>query len=196
MAEATAEKQNINEVETFDHVLKLLEDSRSKLETELAGMPDEFYSRKPADGGWSINDVVEHLVILERRVTPMLEAKLPEQEVMPDRSNAHVRDAKLVKQVASQTVKLSAPDVTMPTGRYESCRQALDDFGVARQRTLDYTASATPYLRGRLLPHPFLGPLDGCQWLLAIGAHTQRHIKQIQQIKATLSSPSDSPRSS
>ena len=186
MLETATEEQSTKSTETFEHVVKLLEDSRAGLEQALAGLPDEFCSKKPADGGWSITEVVEHLTILEERVPRLLQAKLPGQELASNLSNARDKDDEFVGRISAYTAKINAPDVTKPTGRYESCRQALDEIKVARQRTLDYMASATPYLRGRLLPHPLLGPLDGCQWLLALAAHMQRHVKQIDGIKAAL----------
>ena len=187
MPEATAKEQSTNSAEKFEHVVRLLEDSRASLEHVLAGLPDEFCSRKPTDSGWSITEVVEHLVIIEKRVPRLLQAKLPGQEFVSDLSNAPERDNELIEQVVSYTTKINAPGITKPTGHYQSCRQALNDFDAARQYTLDYAISAPPYLRGRLLPHPLLGAIDGCQWLLALAAHTQRHVKQIKGIKATLS---------
>ncbi len=186
MPEALAEERNANSAENFEHVIRLLEDSRAGLEHVLTGLPDEFCSRKPMDSGWSITEVVEHLVIVEKRVPRLLQAKLPGQEFVSDLSNARERDAELIEQVASYTTKINAPDITKPIGHYQVCRQALNDFDAARQHTLDYAISATPYLRGRLLPHPLLGAIDGCQWLLALAAHTQRHIKQISEIKDAL----------
>ena len=188
MPETAAEEQSTKGAETFEHVVKLLEDSRADLARAVKGLPDEFCSRKPTDDGWSITEVVEHLAILEERILGMLQTKLPEQELTPNHSSTREKETELVEQVVSYKVKANAPDPVKPNGRYASCRQALDDFKEARQRTLDYTLSTPPYLRGRLLPHPLFGPLDGCQWLLALAAHTQRHVKQINGIKAALHS--------
>jgi hypothetical protein len=186
MAEAAMEDQKTTDSEILGPVVKLLEDSHANLQRVLTGAEDEFCSRRPAAGRWSIAEIVEHLVIIEKRVPRLLQAKLPEQELVSDTSNVQERDAELVERVGSYTAKVSAPDVVKPAGRYKSCRQALEDFGAARQRTLAYVRSAPPYLRGRLLSHPLLGPIDGCQWLLALAAHTQRHIKQINEVKAAL----------
>ena len=170
--------------EQFEHVVRLLEDSQGELERSLKGLDDEFCSAKPAVGGWSITEVIEHLTVIEERVTRRLQTMLPAGEPVPDHLNGHWKDAELIQQIQSYTNKIDAPEVVRPTGRYRSCQEALAAFNALRQSTLAYTASATPYLRGRLLPHPLFGPIDGCQWLLALGAHTQRHVKQIEAIKA------------
>jgi hypothetical protein len=185
MPEAAIEQQNAGSTESFEHVIHLLEDSHRDLEQAVLGLSNELCARKPSDDCWSITDVVEHLVIIEGRVSSMLQTKLAEQPFTPGVAHLLEQDAKLVKQVASPTVKINAPDAVKPIGKYQNCRQALDNFSAVRQRTLEYARSATPYLRGRLLPHPILGPIDGCQWLLALAAHTQRHVKQIQGMIAT-----------
>ena len=192
MTETTAEKQTTKSGETYERVVQLLEKSCTDLKQALAGLPDEFCSKKPADNCWSITEVVEHILMLEERVPRMLRAKLPEQEVTADLSSLRERDAVLVEQVASDKTRIEAPDAVRPAGQFESCRQAMDSFSAARQRTLEYAAAATPYLSGRLLPHPLLGPIDGYHWLLALAAQTQRHTKQINGIKVALQSESGS----
>lgn len=137
----------------------------------------------PGAGGWSITQVIEHLVTIEKRVFSLLQAKLPEQEQVPDTSTPE-KDSEIVKQARSRANKINAPDATQPSGHYTNCRDALAAFDTARQHTLAFALSNPQYLRGRFLPHPVLGPIDGCQWLLAVGAHTQRHVQQIEEIKA------------
>ena len=186
MAEAAMENRKNTDSEAFEPVIRLLEESHASLERVLTGVEDEFCSRKPATGGWSITEIMEHLVIIEKRIPRFLQQKLPEQEPVSHNVNARMHDSELLERVISNTSKTNAPESAKPTGRYNSCRQALDDFGAARQRTLAYIKSAPPELRGRLLPHPMLGPMDGSQWLLFLAAHTQRHIVQIEGIKTAL----------
>ena len=45
-------------------------------------------------------------------------------------------------------------------------------------------------LRGRVIPHPALGPWDGYQWLLAAGSHCFRHTGQIREVKEEPDFPS------
>jgi hypothetical protein len=47
-------------------------------------------------------------------------------------------------------------------------------------------------LRGRVVPHPLLGPWDGYQWLLAVGSHCSRHTAQILEAKEEPDFPSAS----
>lgn len=158
--------------EQLEHVVKLLEYSQEGVEQSLKDLDEEFCSAKPTAGGWSITEIVEHLAIIEERVPRLLQTNLPALEPAPDAPNGHWKDAELVQQVQSDIKKVDAPEVVKPTGRYRSCHEALAAFNVLRQATLAYAASAPSYLCGRLLPHPLFGPLEGHQWLLALGAHT------------------------
>ena len=172
--------------EEFAFVTEILKDSRTDLERSVAGLDDELCSANPAASGWSITQIIEHLIIIEKRVLLLLQTKLPEQESVSDASAPQRKDTELVDQVRSRATRINAPEVTQPSGQYLSCHDALAAFNAARQRTLAYAVSTPQYLRGRLLPHPILGPIDGCQWLLAVGAHTQRHVQQIEEIRAAL----------
>lgn len=164
-------------------VIQILQDSRADLEQSVAGVSEELCSANPAAGGWSITQVIEHLVTIEKRILPLLQTRLPEQEQVPDNSTPE-KDTEVVSQARSRASKIAAPEMVQPSGRYTNCRDALAAFDAARQRTLAFALSEPSYLRGRLLPHPVLGPIDGYQWLLAVGAHTQRHVQQIKEIKA------------
>lgn len=170
--------------EQLEHVVQLLRYSQEEVESSLKGLDEEFCSAKSTTGGWSITEIMEHLAIIEERVSRTLQAKLPELEPVPDAINGRWKDAELIQQIQSNMKRVDAPEAVKPTGRYRSCREALAAFNALRQATLAYVASAPSYLRGRLLPHPLFGPLDGHQWLLALGAHTRRHLQQIEAIKA------------
>jgi hypothetical protein len=50
---------------------------------------------------------------------------------------------------------------------------------------------STPDLRAHVVAHPALGPLDGYQWILTVAAHTERHTKQILEVKADTRFPRD-----
>jgi hypothetical protein len=39
--------------------------------------------------------------------------------------------------------------------------------------------------------HPVLGPLDGYEWILAAAAHSERHTKQILEVKADPNFPAN-----
>jgi hypothetical protein len=69
-----------------------------------------------------------------------------------------------------------------PTGRW-SPQETLDQFLKARERTMEFMKS-TPGLREHVVDSPLGQPLDAYQWVLFISAHSERHTKQILEVKA------------
>ena len=56
---------------------------------------------------------------------------------------------------------------------------------------MDYVRTTNDDLRDHFGPHPTLGTLDGYQWILLISAHSERHTKQIEEVKADPNFPKD-----
>jgi len=56
---------------------------------------------------------------------------------------------------------------------------------------MDYVSTTNDDLRDHMGPHPVLGPLDAYQWILLISAHSERHTKQIEEVKADPNFPKD-----
>src|SRR5947209_8180778 len=115
MAETAMEDRKNTNSEVFEPVIRLLEESHASLQRVLTGVDDEFCSRKPAADGWSITEIMEHLVIMEERIPRFLRQKLPEQELASYNASARVHDSKLVEQVIS-TGKAQIPESMKPTG--------------------------------------------------------------------------------
>jgi hypothetical protein len=59
----------------------------------------------------------------------------------------------------------------------------VDHFLKSRERTVQFLQS-TPGLRDHVVDSPLGQPLDAYQWLLFISAHSERHTKQILEVKA------------
>ncbi len=177
----------VENLETAATLQRGLQQSRSNLQQTLTGVDEEICSLKPDNETWSIKENVEHLAIIELRLATMLESRLPGTDVLPDAvPSTPEEDLQIAERVSSCMEKFKAPEAVTPTGRYPTCVQALDAFLAARQNTIDLVPKLQPYLRKRYLPHPLFGSLDGHTWFLILGAHTERHAKQIEEVKAAL----------
>jgi hypothetical protein len=69
-----------------------------------------------------------------------------------------------------------------PTNRFGSPAAAQKHFVDSRAATEEYLRSATG-LRLHVTDSP-LGKLDGYEWVLLIAAHSERHTKQMLEVKA------------
>jgi len=59
----------------------------------------------------------------------------------------------------------------------------LDHFLKSRAQTVAFLES-TPDLRGHVADSPLGQPMDAYEWVLFMAAHSQRHTKQILEVKA------------
>jgi hypothetical protein len=99
-------------------------------------------------------------------------------------------DAIVINQFPGRLAKLQAPEFAHPVGQLAP-PEALDRLIKNCARLTEHLESA-PDLREHALDAPPLKAvsqgayesMDGYQWLLAAAAHTERHIKQILEVRA------------
>jgi hypothetical protein len=72
----------------------------------------------------------------------------------------------------------------MPQGRWPDFEELIRQFEATRERSMRFSAVTQADLRNHFFPHPFLGLLDCYQWLLFLSAHCERHVRQMEEVKA------------
>ena len=60
----------------------------------------------------------------------------------------------------------------------------MEEFEKVRGRTLTFTEGTSGDLHDHFFPHPVFQELDCYQWLILLGLHADRHISQMEEIKA------------
>jgi hypothetical protein len=71
-----------------------------------------------------------------------------------------------------------------PTNRFGSPEGSLKHFVESRSATENFLKD-TPDLRAHAVHSPIGGPkLDAYEWVLFVSAHSQRHTRQIEEVKA------------
>jgi hypothetical protein len=98
------------------------------------------------------------------------------------------KDDFIVKMVSSRRRRQPAPPDAVPANRWPT-HELPARFLAIRDRTIALANSADGALHSRVFPHFALGPLTGYQWLLFIAAHSDRHLKQVEEVKADPSYP-------
>lgn len=147
------------------------------------GLTDEQWKFKPAADRWSIAETMEHIIVVERalleRVSEEVMKSPPLTKLDPDRKTT---DQFVLRAIADRSKKATAPDAVLPTKRWTP-QELADQFLKVRTRTVEYLQT-TPGLRDHAAESPLGRTLDGYQWLLYISAHSERHTKQILEVKA------------
>ena len=165
-------------------LVKYLTTTRDQVIGEAENLSDAQWSFKPAPDRWSVGEVVEHLALAEPFIFGLQQKLASGPAATAEQLKAaQGRDALILKTIADRTKKANAPEPLQPTAKLGKRPDVLAAFRDARAKTLEYASKTTDDLRSRVGDSP-IGPTDAYQWLLFIGAHTERHLAQLREVKA------------
>jgi hypothetical protein len=182
MAGATAgSAQELTQADK-DQALKYLETTKRGVLDATKGLSEAQWNFKPAPDRWSVAQVMEHIAAAEdfiRTLTKDNVMKAPAGEAGRDVKKT---DDAVMAMVPDRTTKAQAPEPLVPTNRFGSPDGSLRHFIESRTATEDFLKS-TAGLRDHVSDSP-MGKLDGYEFVLLIAAHSERHTKQILEVKA------------
>lgn len=177
----TAFAQALNQTER-ERGVQYLQQTRDGLVAATKGLSEAQMKFKPAADRWSVAETLEHITLTEDLIFQNVT-----KEVMKappgaaDRDTAKI-DAMILAAIPDRSRKAQAPQPVVPTGRWTPA-ETLDHFLKSRASTIEFLQS-TPDLRQHVTDSPLKQPLDAYEWLLFMGAHSERHTKQILEVKA------------
>lgn len=165
-------------------IFNSIEASRERLLARLRELDEESGGRKQSAEVWSAAEIAEHLATIERRMAGLLASLLEKAEASPERETpgpqiGPVSLARFAER--SRAEKFTAPEQVRPRGGV-SIADSLANLQKSREtlRSLRPRIEVTD-LSAYTFPHPVFGPLNFYEWLLFIGAHEERHLRQIER---------------
>jgi hypothetical protein len=171
-----------------DKALAYLESTKKGVLDATKGLSEAQWNFKPASDRWSVAECVEHIAAAEDFIRGMAVDKVMKAPAAPGRDTAKI-DAGIVAMIPDRSQKAQAPDELKPTNRFGSPEGSLKHFVESRTATENFLKD-TPDLRAHAVDSPIGGPkLDAYEWVLFVSAHSQRHTKQIEEVKANLNFP-------
>lgn len=165
-----------------DKALQYLETTKKGVQDATKGLSEAQWNFKFAPERWSIAQVVEHIAAAEDMLRGMTIEKIMVAPAAPDRDVKHI-DEMVVTMVTDRSHKADAPEPLRPVNRFGSPADALKHFVDSRMQTEDFLKK-TPDLRAHAADSPLGQKLDAYEWVLFIAAHSERHTKQINEVKA------------
>jgi DinB superfamily len=175
-----------------DAALKSLQATHDAFLQSIAGLSDKQWKFKAAPDRWSIAEVSEHITVSESAMFGFVQEKIMAGPATPDkRAEVKVTDEQILMMVPDRSHKVQAPEFLKPTGRFATREELIKTFEAERKTTMDYVRTTDADLRDHFGPHPMLGPMDAYQWILLISAHSERHTRQIEEVKADPNYPKD-----
>ena len=178
----TASAQSLTTADR-DHALQYLESTEKNILEATEGLSQAQWNFKPTPDRWSIAHVMEHIAASE----DFIRQKLLKDKVMvapPGKPGRNIRqiDQAVVTMIPDRTHKAQAPEPLVPTNRFGSPDASLKHFVESRAATEQFLRTATG-LREHVMNGP-VGSMDGYEFILFIAAHSERHTKQINEVKS------------
>jgi hypothetical protein len=159
-------------------LLAHLDMTESWLVSEVSGLSQAQLTFKTTPDSWSIAEVTEHLAIAEPQYWEKVKDSMKQP---PTTDTIEATDAAILWYGIDRTNRQKTGEARVPHGTYKTAADALAAFRKLRATMHSYAESTTDDLRSRKLLE---GNMDVYQWFLMISSHSQRHILQIQEIKA------------
>lgn len=181
-AVAASPAQELTQAEK-EHALQYLESTKKDVLDATKGLSEAQWNFKPGSDRWSVAQVMEHIAAAEDFIRVDFVQKkvmfLPPGE--PGRDAKKI-DAAVEAMIPDRSHKAQAPEPLVPNNRFGSAEGSLTHFLDSREITEQFLRS-TPGLRDHVMDGP-VGKMDGYEFILFIAAHSERHVKQINEVKA------------
>lgn len=163
--------------------IKYLEKTRAGVLEATKGLSPAQWNFKPATNRWSVAEVTEHIAAAEDMLANMIQEKVMKAPARTGAEDVQAIDELVLQRVPDRTTKAQASEPLQPTNRFGSPKDSLKHFKESRAKTIALLKK-TKDLRQHAVDSPFGKKLDGYQWVLFIAAHSERHTKQINEVKA------------
>ena len=178
---ATGSAQEETQTEK-DKALQYLETTKKNVLEATKGLSEAQWNFKPAPDRWSVAQVMEHIAAAEDFILGMVKEKVMMAPAGEPGRDVKKTDEGVLAMVPDRTNKAQAPEPLVPTNRFGSADASVRHFVESRATTEDFLKNATG-LRDHVTDSP-MGKLDGYEFVLLIAAHSERHTKQINEVKA------------
>ena len=153
---------------------------REELLQAVNGLSDEQVNAHPEEGRWSIIQVLDHLVLMERAVTKAIADTLAREESKP-------ADDKPIQYTLNRDIKVDAPSFVIPTEKFQTLDAVKNKLSSSREALEAVVSDANENaLNEKSFRHPMFKDLSLKQWIPFVGLHEKRHIFQIEELKSQL----------
>ena len=140
---------------------------------------DERWRLRPEGEPWSLAETVEHVWLTDQSTLARLRDRLPASPIPP--MEPRLPDARITAALFEGVP--APPGLAEPSGRFVAREEGVAALAKVRDGVVDAVRAHAPRLREHGLPHPVFGTLDGVQWILFLGAHTDNHLPQVRRLR-------------
>lgn len=176
-----AEAQTLSQAD-LDRGLQYLETTKANIVDATRGLSDAQWNFRSSPFKWSVAQAMEHIAASEDLLRQFAEDQIKKAPPAPDRDLKKTDDM-VLEVIPDRSKKFQAPEQLRPTNQFGSPEASLKHFLESRAKTIELLKN-TPDLRAHAVDSGLFKKLDAYQRILFIGAHSERHTKQILEIKS------------
>ena len=162
--------------------IQYLETTRNNIVDATRGLSEAQWNFKPSPFRWSVAQVVEHIAASEDLLRQAAEDQIKKAPPGPDR-DLKKTDDRVLEVIPDRSRKFQAPEQLRPRNQFGSPEAALKHFLESRAKTVELLKN-TQDLRAHVVDSGLLGKIDAFERILFIGEHSERHTKQLLEVKA------------
>ncbi len=171
--QAQSGKISPEEKEFLVNFLKVTQDD---LLTTISKVDAQQWTERPEDGGWSVADCMEHVIMAEQAVFGQVKEALA--STADNEQNTKHLDAWLIGKITDRGVKVQTPLPPQENGK--SKQEMIDELKASRENIIAFVEEDHE-MRNHFGRSPY-GPADAYQLLLVIAAHSMRHTAQVTEV--------------
>jgi hypothetical protein len=171
-------------------VIGYLEESRKEFLAAIEGVTEEQWKWKPAPERWSVGETAEHIVLAEALLFGNVQKAIASPPNPAWEEKTKGKTEFIEKVMAPRLGKATAPEPIVPSGKMTQT-QVRETFLKQREEIEKFARETEVALKEYTVEHPFavFNTLNAYQWLIYAPLHTERHDKQIAEVKATQGYP-------
>jgi hypothetical protein len=169
-----------------DFAISYLKATHNNIVETVKSLPEESFNYKPENGGWSVSNALEHILLTETAFFGMAQGTLANDETMSDQDLSG-KDGVLIGMLANRGTKVKTAAPFEPSGKWDSKEKMLAELEKSRNNLVEFLKTTKADLRGHVTTIP-IGEVDVYQIMLIMAAHSQRHTFQMQEVLAEMNS--------
>lgn len=179
----TADGQTLTDDErTF--VIEMLEANSKRFLEDIENISDQQWNYKPSLDSWSVAEVSEHITLSDGLLLSIAQRSLRSPADSIKANELAGKEKAVIDKLKDRTYKAQAPESLKPLHQFSTRQELVEAFKQTREKTVYYVKTTNDSLKDHVVPHPLFGDLTAYQWLVMIPAHANRHVDQLDEVKA------------
>lgn len=174
--------------EEREKAITYLEKTKSDLHAAVNGLTEVQLNFKATPESWSAAQCVEHIAKTENALFGIVDMALQSEPDPSLRNEVKMTDDEVINLIIDRSSKAQAREDLQPKNEFGSVEASLKAFDESRASNIEFIKTTEEDLRNRYFDFPF-GKFDIYQVVLFLSGHTERHTKQIEEIKENSNFP-------